>query len=115
MTVYVVTTANWNSPAFWSSISETLAGHTLDFSGLPSTYSVNYQNSLNYFTISDGSTIYTIGDSSYGGAADAVLGGTTVLDYFNVLEFSQGDDRAFGTSANDTIDGNGGDDTLMVK
>ena len=114
MTVYVVTTANWNSPAFWSSISETLAGHTLDFSGLPSTYSINYQNSLNYFTISDGSTIYTIGDSSYGGAADAVLGGTTLLDYFNLLEFSQGDDRAFGTSANDTIDGNGGDDTLMA-
>ena len=114
MSIYTVTAANWNSPAFWSSISESGAGHTLDFSALGSGFTVNIQNTLGYFTISDGSTTYTVGESGYAGGADALLGGSTLLDFFSILSLTQGDDRAFGTSANDTISGNGGADTIMA-
>ena len=113
MTVYVVTTSNWNSPAFWSGISETVAGHTFDFTALGPSYSVNYQSSLGFFEISDGTTTFRVGEAGYAGGSDANLGGTTDLDFFNVLSLTQGADNAFGTGSADTIQGFGGDDTLM--
>lgn len=65
--IYTVTAANWNDPAFWSSISETTSGHTLDFSGLPSNFTVNFDPTVgNVLTIDDGTTSFVIG-SSVGG------------------------------------------------
>lgn len=42
MATYTVTTSNWNSPAFWSGVSEGAGGHELDFSGLGSDYTVEH-------------------------------------------------------------------------
>ena len=122
MTTYVVNTSNWNDPLFWASVSETSIGHTLDFSSLPSSYSVTTDASTGIITINDGFTTYTIGETGVGGT-HTNLGGTSELDFFTTLTGSQGDDDLDGTSdddtfvsgdtpGNDTIDGLDGTDTL---
>ncbi len=112
MAIYTVTTANWNDPAFWSAISEAGSGHELDFSGLPTGYSVDFDPATGRIILSDGGTNFTVGEAGYGGASDATLGGSTLLDFFTRLSGSQGDDNLRGSAAADTISGGGGNDTI---
>ncbi|TCP44298.1 Hint domain-containing protein [Rhodovulum marinum] len=112
MATYSVTTANWNDPAFWSSISQGTAGHTLDFSALPASYSVFVDPVTGTITLSDGATTFVVGEAGYGGTADATLGGTTLLSYFTGLTGGAGNDTLWGTAGNDTLSGRAGDDIL---
>ncbi|CUH78600.1 Hint domain-containing protein [Tropicibacter naphthalenivorans] len=133
MATYTVTTTNWNSAVFWSGISEATGGHTLDFSGLGSGYTVNFNETLGEVTISDGATIFVVGDASAtGGPYGASLGGGTVFDFFDTILGSQGndtidsgtgdenivagggDDVVVDNAGNDTIDTGTGDDTIFV-
>lgn len=119
--IYTVTAANWNDPAFWSSISETTSGHTLDFSGLPSNFTVNFDPTVgNVLTIDDGTTSFVIG-SSVGGLGDVQLGGTTTWEVFDTIIGTDTDDvidsadigtTIFGGDGDDTIRGLAGDDTI---
>ena len=114
MTLYVVTTSNWNSPAFWSGISEGASGHTLDFSALGSGFSIALDAATGELIISDGVTTFTVGDSSYGGAPDASMGGATVWSFFTTFLGTQGADSVDFSSSNQAhdIDGGSGDDSL---
>ncbi|MEQ9690382.1 MAG: hypothetical protein RLO48_11685, partial [Bauldia litoralis] len=111
MTVYVVTTDNWNSNAFWSGVSEGSGGHGLDFSALPEEYTVETDADTGVITISDGSSTYTVGESGVGGT-DANLGYGTQLDYFTMSYGSDGGDTLEGTGRDDVMDGDDGDDTI---
>ena len=129
MTTYTITTSNWNSSGFWSSVSETGSGHVLDFSGLPSNFYVTVDSFSGFIDISDGSTTFRIKDASYSGPRDAQLGGSTEFDQFSIVG-GQGwndfygdttddtftgagdDDYAEGGSGNDSLSGEGGSDTL---
>ena len=112
MAIYTITTANWNDTSFWSSINESASGHTLDFSALPSNYSVTTSLS-GIITITDGTTTFTIGESGVGGT-NANFASGTLLDYFTTLIGSEGDDSltGTGTGTGDTIYGGGGDDFI---
>ncbi|KZY34573.1 hypothetical protein A3731_02840 [Roseovarius sp. HI0049] len=111
MTVYVVTTENWDSAAFWSGVSEGAAGHGLDFSALPAGYSVDVDADTGVITISDGSDSFTVGEAGVSGT-DANLGGGTQLDYFMVAYGGGGGDTLEGTARGDVMDGEGGADTI---
>ena len=113
MAIYTVTAANWNDPAFWSSISEAGSGHSLDFSDLPSNFSIDYDPDLNRLIISDGTSSFTVGDATYGGVSDADLGGSTLFSYFTTIIGTAGADWAYGGSANETLVGGAGNDTLL--
>ena len=111
MATYIVTTSNWNSAAFWSGISETATGHTLDFSGLGVGYRVDVNSFTGIITISDGVASFTVGEAGVTGT-NANFGGTTLLDYFTTIEGTQDADYVFGTDSNDVLDGNAGNDSL---
>lgn len=115
MAAYSVTTSNWNSAAFWSSISQTGSGHTLDFSGLPSNFTISYDTDTGAVTISDGSTTYVIGDSSYTGTADATLGGTTSWHFFTSLSFNSGPTYVAGSYNGDVVTSGAGNDTIFAN
>ena len=104
---YVVTTVNWNDPAFWASVSETTAGETLDFSALPDTYSVAFDGDTNVLTLSDGTSTFIVGDAD-DTSRDAQLGGTTQWGYFTNLSGTGGNDVVNGTAGDDVFDGGGG-------
>ncbi len=130
MTTYVVTSSNWNDPAFWASISESGPGHVIDFSTLPANFTVRYDYSVGEIRISDGLIApFVIGDASAGGSYDATLGGSTELEYFdyvgtdfvdtvvghsgdNSVQGNGGVDRLIGNGGQDTLDGGDGDDRL---
>ena len=112
MTTYVVTTSNWNDPFFWSSISESGPGHTLDFSALSSNFSINFDADGNTTALSDGTTTFTIGEPGTGGT-DANLGGTSDWSFFNTVFGSQGDDTQFGGTGLDVLSSERGDDSLF--
>lgn len=111
MTVYVVTTENWDSAAFWSGVSEGSAGHALDFTALPPGYTVETDAATGVITISDGTSTYTVGESGVGGT-DANLGAGTQLDYFTMAYGGGGGDTLEGTARGDVMDGEGGSDTI---
>lgn len=111
MATYTVTASNWNSSAFWAGISESTTGHTLDFSSLGVAFNVEINEVSGIITISDGTTIFTVGEAGVAGT-DANFGGTTLLDYFTTISGTQGQDIVGGTSGNDVLDGNSGDDIL---
>lgn len=113
MTVFAVTTSNWNSPAFWSSINVTTGRHVLDFSGLPSNFNLIFDPTTDMFTMSDGATSFVVTDDNYAGPPmDASLGGTTVLSFFSLVG-TGGDDDWWGDNSAETIDGGAGNDTLL--
>lgn len=91
MTEYAVTTTTWNDPGFWASVNETGSGHTLDFSGLPSGYSVSIDQSAQQISISDGATQFTVGEPGDTGA-DATFGGATQLSYLDEIQGGGGGD-----------------------
>lgn len=111
MATYFVTTGNWNSIAFWSGITQTSSGHTLDFSGLDATYSVTLDQSTGVVTIVNGATTFTIGEAGVTGVS-VNFGGTTLLDYFTTISGAQSGDRVTGTALNEVLDGNSGDDRM---
>jgi Ca2+-binding RTX toxin-like protein len=111
MTVYTVTTSNWNAPAFWSAISEAAAGHTLDFSALGPSYSVDLDEATGRLIVSDGVTPFTIGEPGDGGA-DATLGGATQFSFFTTKLGGDGDDTLDGGAGSDTLIGGTGDDLI---
>ena len=113
MTVYTITTGNWNDPSFWSSINEAGSGHALDFSALPATYSVTTSLS-GVVTINDGATTFTVGEAGVGGT-DANFGGSTLLRFFNRLVGNQGNDSLVGSVLADTIEGGAGNDTIFSR
>ena len=111
MATYIITTSNWNSIAFWSAITQTGAGHTLDFSGLGTGFTVIVDQGTGIVTLSDGATTFTVGEAGLSGV-DANLGGATLLDYFTVITGSQGNDTVMGAGSGDLIAGNGGADWI---
>jgi len=120
MTTYSVTSANYNDPGFWSSISESSGGHWLDFRALPSTYYVNIDAEAQIISIWDGGAWYRVGEDG-NGSTDSNLGSPTSLDDFNIItgndasdyiEASDGDDSIIGAGGNDTLSGDQGDDTI---
>lgn len=113
MATYTVTTSNWNDPAFWSAISETGPGHTLDFSALPSNFDVDVWPDDSRIIIDDGTTTFTIGDSDYSGTENTSFGGSTQLEYFTNVVGTQGGDLIDGDENADTIQGQAGNDVLV--
>ncbi|MCR8548327.1 hypothetical protein M4578_10835, partial [Salipiger sp. P9] len=113
MTIYAVTTSNWNDPDFWNGLSESSEGHTLDFSALPANFTVNFDEDFAYLQMSDGVTSFIVGDSSTSLGADAYLGSPTDHSFFEVLTGTQGDDTLDGGARDDTIDGEAGADQLL--
>ncbi|MGJ8605509.1 MAG: Hint domain-containing protein [Marivita sp.] len=111
MATYTVTTLNWTSGSFWASVSESSTGHTLDFSGLDPSFTVQVNQATGIITLSDGSTTFTVGEAGVSGA-DANLGGATLLDYFTSISGVQGADTVSGTAGADVLDGNSGADSL---
>jgi Ca2+-binding RTX toxin-like protein len=111
MAIYIVTTSNWNSAAFWSGITETGTGHTLDFSALDATYSVTVDQTTGVFSIVNGATTYTIGEAGVTGV-NANFGGSTLLDYFTIISGAQSGDRVTGSAEDELFDGNSGDDRM---
>ncbi len=112
MSTYVVTTSNWNDTAFWAAISESGPGHTLDFSALPSGFTVDFWPDGSHLVINDGTSEFAINDSDGTFKSDVTLGGTTQLEYFTVLYGSHGDDVMDGGGNDDTLVGGDGSDTL---
>lgn len=112
MATYIVTTSNWNDPAFWNAISETGPGHTIDFSGLPSNFDVDFWPGGDQITIGDGTSSFTIGDSDDTSSTNAQLAGSTQLDFFTVITGSAGDDIMDGAGNDDTVMGGDGSDSL---
>ena len=93
-------------------INHSGTGHTLDFSSLPSNFSVDFYPDMDRVLISDGTSNFTIGDGGFGGAADATSGGTTQPNYFTNVVGSDGADVIDASGGNDTLSGGGGDDFL---
>ncbi|WP_137701256.1 beta strand repeat-containing protein [Marimonas lutisalis] len=115
MATYSVTTSNWNSPAFWASVSQAGPGHVLDFSSLPSNYTVSYDTDTGAVTISEGTSSFVVGDTSYAGTPDASLGGTTIWHYFTTLSFGDGDHYVAGGYNGEVITTGSGDDTIFAN
>lgn len=115
MATYTVTALNWNSASFWNSISEGTSGHTLDFSGLGSGFSVSHISGAGELVISDGTTTYTVGDIWYTGTSDAQLGGSTQFEAFTTMLLPDGSDYYAGSDRDETIDLGGGADTVFTS
>ncbi len=132
MATYSATIHNWNDPAFWASVQPSGNGHLLDFSALPSTFSVLYDGPAGVFMLSDGFSTFTVGSDGHGGPVDAHLGGgATSLSQFSSVWgtqgadvmtaragqsvfASEGDNVVTGTAGDDVIGGQGGNDTIRA-
>ena len=101
---FIVTASNWNSAAFWNGIDVSGPGHTLDFSALPSNFSVDFYPAATRILVSDGTNFFIIGDSDYGGGTAATMAGTTQLEFFTTV---------IGSDGNDMVDGGVNDDTVI--
>ena len=122
MTTYTVTEQNYNSAAFWSAINESATGHTLDFTDLPSLFSISFDALNGLLSIFDGTSTYTVGEPGASGV-DATLGGTTTFELLSivggsggddVIEVGAGDDTIVGSAGSDDIDGGAGTDTYQA-
>lgn len=121
MTTYVVTPSNWNTLGFWQGISETVAGHTLDFSALGPAFTLQFSETTGILQLSDGTSTFSVGEAGTAGV-DANLGGTTSLEFFTTVLGTQGEesftgsagaDSISGGDGNDSLDGGAGNDTLL--
>ena len=113
MATYFVTTDNWNDAGFWNGLSESSEGHILDFSGLPESYTVEFSPDGAFLVLSNGTELYTIGESSASGWANVYLGDPTDYSYFEMISGGAGDDTLQGRDTADTLEGAGGDDSLL--
>lgn len=111
MADYIVTESNWNDLLFWQSVAESTTGNSLDFSGLGAGFDVVIDQATGIISISDGSTVFTVGEAGVTGT-DANLGGTTELGFFDNLIGTGGGDNLDGSAGDDTISGGLGDDTI---
>lgn len=123
MTTYIVTAANWDTPSFWTAISEAGPGHTLDLSALPSSFEIGFWPANNQIIASNGETDFIIGDINDGGSNNARMGGTTQRDYFTTAIGSDGNDMMdvvvhggdtlYWGNGSDLIVGGGGHDVIV--
>ncbi len=113
MANFIVTASNWNSAAFWNGTDVSGPGHTLDFSALPSNFSVDFYPAAGRILVSDGTNFFIIGDSDYGGGTDATMAGTTQLEFFTTVIGSDGNDMVDGGVNDDTVIGSDGNDTIV--
>ncbi|WP_082705070.1 Hint domain-containing protein [Tritonibacter horizontis] len=113
MTTYTITSSNFNDPTFWSGVSESGPGHTLDFTSLPSNFTVIVNESDGYIWITNGSTAYSIGESGVSGT-NTNLDPSTQLSFFTVQSGSAGDDYLESGAEDDTLSGGDGDDTIIT-
>ncbi|SMX41023.1 Hint domain-containing protein [Maliponia aquimaris] len=114
MATYTVTTANWNSSSFWSTVSRNNAGHTLDFSSLGPGYSVVYDTGSGLLTLSNGTTTYTVADRTYSGPTDAALGGNSRFENYTTVRLPAGSDSYFGSDRAENVSLGGGNDTIFT-
>ena len=127
MATYVVTTSNWNDPAFWAGLSP-VNDDALDFTALGPTYSIDFDLATRHLTLSDGTTTFVVGDPG-DTSADAQLGGTDVLAFdrfftgdgahgfalgsdVHVVVSGNGNDTVSAGDGNDTVDAGAGSDSL---
>ncbi|WP_163846429.1 Hint domain-containing protein [Pseudooceanicola aestuarii] len=111
MATISITTANWNSPSFWSSINYGSGGHTFDFSSLPSNFTVSVNQMSGQLTIDNGSSDFTVRDATTNASADASMGGNTEFSFFDFV-LPDGNDWGRGDENANNFDGGGGDDTI---
>jgi len=121
MASYTITTSNYADPSFWSSISVSSSGHTLDFTQLPSWFVIVVEPASSVIWIWDGSTWLSITEAGGGGFAS--LGSPTELHYFNEILVgdaqanllgSDGADTLITGDGADTIEGGLGDDSISA-
>ncbi|WP_425101063.1 Hint domain-containing protein [Tropicibacter sp. S64] len=110
MATYVLTTANWNSFAFWSGISSS-GTHTLDFSSLPSTWRVTIDAEVGKIGIWNGSSWFNVGELGDFGVNLTLPFGASISQFHNTIG-NAGNDYIEGTLSNDSFIGNAGNDTL---
>ncbi|MEO9649083.1 MAG: Hint domain-containing protein [Roseobacter sp.] len=115
MTTYVITTSNWNDPSFWSGIDEDSEGHELDFSSLPSNFSVDFSSGSGSLTIFDGATNFRVANGNFGDSSDAWLGGDTDFSFFTSITTGDNADWLLGDDGDENFVGGGGDDTLFGR
>lgn len=124
MAYYNVTTSNWDSPSFWSNMTTNASDDELDFSNLPSTFTIDLDMETGELSISDGTTTFTVGDSTASGSYDATLGGSHKFSEFESVYGSPGqdtqtgsnqDEELWGGDGNDSIDGGSGNDTIYFE
>lgn len=129
MATYVVTPANWNDPAFWSSIS-TSNYDTLDLTALDSSFSITIAVGPGIIEISDPTASFTIGSPSVGGTDANLASGS--ISHFDIIDGSDGvenltwggdnndfalgggDDVADAGGGTNTVDGGAGNDTITA-
>ncbi len=127
MTTYVVTPANWNDPAFWSSIS-TSNYDTLDLTALDSSFSIGIDVGTGTINMDDGVTTFSVGSPSVVGTDTNLASGS--ISHFDIIDGSDGvenltwggDDNDFALGGGDdvadagagtnTVDGGAGNDTI---
>lgn len=110
MTTYTVTSGNYNSPAFWSSITSG-GPHTLDVTGLPANWRLTIDSDTHKIGVWNGSSWYTVGEAGASGVNTHLAAGVTV-DVVKTVQGSGGNDYVEGTTGNDSLVGNAGADTL---
>ena len=111
MAIYIVTSTNWNSAAFWASISESTGGHTLDATALGSTFQLSFDEASGLITITNGGSVFTIGESGASGTS-ATLGAGTRLSFFDRVLTGSGGNTLSGGSGNDSLVGGAGADLI---
>ncbi|MCB1335939.1 MAG: Hint domain-containing protein [Maritimibacter sp.] len=115
MSVFTVTTANWDDPSFWSAILLSGPGNKLDFSNLPDGYVILFEPTTGLITIDDGTTSFVIADSTAsGGPYDATLGGSTTLEHFDTIMAGGSYSYINGENGSDTLYGSANADDLAA-
>jgi Ca2+-binding RTX toxin-like protein len=113
MAIINITASNWNDASFWSSINLSGSEHTIDFSALPGSFSVNMESENGFLKIGQAGIVFTIGDSSNSNTTDAILGGSTLFSGFTTVEGAQGPTDVTGTSDGETFTAGTGDTTFF--
>ncbi|MDJ0992519.1 MAG: Hint domain-containing protein [Dinoroseobacter sp.] len=111
MTLVIVTDSNWNSVAFWNSVSSSGPGSTLDFSALDTNFGLDLEQLAGFFTISRNASTFSVGQVGTP-SVDATFASGTLLSFFTRIIGTDGQDIVVGSEAGDTILGGGGDDQL---
>ncbi|ETX29385.1 Hint domain-containing protein [Roseivivax isoporae] len=111
MAVFVISSSNYDDPAFWSAISVSGPGHTLDFRGLPASWTVTVDPPAGLIVIHDGTRSVTVGEEGATGT-DAIFGPRTDLDDFTTVLAGDGNDRIDAGTGLGSVEGGAGNDTI---
>ena len=115
MAQLVVTTSNYNSTVFWADIVESTGGPSLDFSALGSAIAISFEADTTTLSIWNGTTSFSVGDTTSGGGTNATLGGSTDRSFFSEIIGTTGNDALYGGAAGETIEGGAGNDWLSAS